>query len=218
MLLFAAGCAHRAHGDHGGHHGDGFHKRFEDAEAWAKVFDDPARDAWQKPDVVIAELSLPQDAKVADLGAGTGYFTVRLGRAAAKGAVFGIDVEPDMVRYLDDRAKKEGLLNVLGVLATPDDARIPEPVDLVLVVNTYHHISDRTAYFQKLLEKVKPDGRVAIIDFTKQSPRGPPKHARLTPEEVKTELTAAGLELVRTPEILPEQYFLVFKRPDAGGK
>lgn len=137
---------------------------------------------------------------------------MRLARAAPKGKVFGVDVEPDMVRYLDDRAKKEGLLNVLGILSTPDDAKIPEPVDLIFVVDTYHHIDNRPAYFQKMLEKLKPAGRVVIIDFTKESTHGPPKHARFTPEEVKQELANAGLELTRAPDILPDQYFLIFRR------
>ena len=161
---------------------------------------------------MVAELGLKKDAKVADIGAGTGYFAIRLARVATEGKIYGIDVEPDMVRYLDDRAKKEGLPNLVGVISTADDPRIPEPVDLALVVDTYHHIDARTAYFAKVAEALKPGGRLVIIDFTKESPHGPPKHARFTPEEVATELAKAGFKLTRSPALLPDQYFLIFER------
>ncbi len=115
--------------------------RFEKAEEWAPRFEDPERDAWQKPDEVIAALALPPDAKVADLGSATGYFAVRLARAVPKGHVYGVDIEPDMARYLTERARHEGLNNLTAVVGEPADPKLPEPVDLVLVVDTYHHIS-----------------------------------------------------------------------------
>ena len=95
--------------EHGhGHRAHEMPHRFEDAEAWAKRFDDPSRDAWQKPDAVIANLALPPGATVADVGAGTGYFAVRLARAVPQGKVFASDIEPDMVRYLGERAGRDG--------------------------------------------------------------------------------------------------------------
>lgn len=117
-----------------------------------------------------------------------------------------------MVRYVDERAKKESLPNLLGVLATADDAKIPEPVDVILVVDTYHHIDNRPAYFRALLDKLKPEGRLVIIDYTKESAMGPPKDARFTPEEVTAELKEAGYALQRAPDFLPHQYFLIFAR------
>ena len=94
---------------HGEQH---MHRRFDDAEKWSKVFDDPARDAWQKPVEVIAALKLAPDAVVADIGSGTGYFAVRLARAVPRGRVYGADVEPEMVRFLNDRAARESLGNL----------------------------------------------------------------------------------------------------------
>ena len=107
-------------------------------------FEDPSRDTWQKPDVVIDALNLEPSSLVADIGAATGYFPVRIARRLPEGRVWGIDVEPDMVRYLNARARKEGLSHLFSVLATENDPLLPEPVDVVLVVNTYHHISERS--------------------------------------------------------------------------
>src|SRR5512134_431011 len=138
---------------------------FGDAERWAHVFDDPARDAWQKPHEVIQALALAPEARVADLGAGTGYFSARLANMLPKGRVYAADLEPDMVRYLGERAKREGLANLVAVASAPDDPRLPEKVDLILLVDVYHHIEDRTRYFERLRASLRPGGRVAIIDF-----------------------------------------------------
>jgi SAM-dependent methyltransferase len=183
---------------------------FSGPERWSQVFDDPKRDAWQKPHEVIEALKLKRDALVADIGAGTGYFTVRLARAAPAGKVFAVDLEPDMVKHLAERAKHEQLSNIVPVQATTDEARLPAKVDLVLMVDTYHHIDDRRRYFAKLKESLKPGGRVAIIDFTLDSDIGPAPRARVSPERVKSELAAAGYQLADEQTFLENQYFLVF--------
>lgn len=214
-----ASAAEHGHGDHayrppeGGH----AHHRFDDAEAWAKRFEDPERDAWQRPDEVIARLALADDAAVADIGSATGYFPVRLARAVPAGKVFGVDIEPDMVRYLNERASKEGIVNLQSVLGAPDDPKIPEPVDLVLLVDTYHHIEQRQAYFTGLQRYLKPAGRVAVVDFKMGAlPVGPPDKMKIPPEQVIEEMAAAGFSIdVDDRELLPHQYVLVFKR--AGG-
>jgi tRNA G46 methylase TrmB len=95
------------------------HHDFKGAEHWAKVFDDPARDAWQKPHEVIGALALAPDAAVADIGAGTGYFAVRLAHMTPKGRVYAVDIEPDMVRHLRERAAKSGLANLEAVQGKP---------------------------------------------------------------------------------------------------
>ena len=186
--------------------------RFSDAEKWAHVFDDPERDAWQKPHQVIAALALEPDAVVADLGAGTGYFSVRLARMVPKGRVYAVDVEPDMVKYLGQRAAREKLKNMIAAAAAPGDARLPAKADLVLLVDVYHHIGERERYFRSLADSLKPGGRLAVIDFRLDSKRGPPRDARVAPERVKAELKAAGYTLAAEHAFLPEQYFLVFAR------
>ncbi len=187
------------------------HHSFGDAEKWAKEFDDPQRDAWQKPDQVLDALQLAPTALVADLGAGTGYFSVRLARRVPQGKVFAIDIEPAMVKYLGERAAREHLSMVVPVQASPDAANLPEPVDLVLVVDTYHHIDNRTAYFAKLRQSLRPNGRLAIVDFKADAPEGPPPAQRVSPETVTAELAAAGYTLVASHPFLPRQYFLVFQ-------
>jgi SAM-dependent methyltransferase len=201
---------------HHGRHTDGssdgaFHRRFDDAEKWAKEFDKPERDAWQKPEEVVDALHLDRAASVADVGAGTGYFSVKIAKRITDGKVFAADVEPDMVRYLGERAGRERVSNLVPVQAEADAANLPEPVDLILVVDTYHHIGHRIAYFSKLKSWLRPGARLAIIDFKADSPIGPPVEHRIPPEKVTEELTAAGYTLAESHDFLPRQYFLVFK-------
>ncbi len=184
---------------------------FSGAEAWARVFDDPDRDRWQKPHEVIMALQLAPDARVADIGAGTGYFAARLAHMTPNGRVYAVDLEPDMVKYLAERAKKEGLKNLVAVQATPDLAALPEKVDRVLVVDTYHHIRDRATYFRRMRDSLETDGRVAIIDFRMDSPIGPPKSGRIPARTVAEEMARAGYVEVEQHGFLPYQYFLVFQ-------
>src|SRR5579871_5154788 len=192
-------------------HGDHMEHRFENPEEWAKTFDDPARDAWQMPYRVIAALKLKPGQSVADIGAGTGYFTVRLARSAAMPKVFAVDIEPSMVSYIRSRAAKEGLKNIVAVQGSADSANLPEPVDVILIVDTYHHIGNRPAYFRKLAKSLKPGGRLAIIDFKPDSPEGPPKEFRFPPEKFKTELAGAGYAISEQLDFLPRQQFLIFR-------
>lgn len=184
---------------------------FSDAEKWSHVFDDPERDAWQKPHQVIHALALKPDARVADLGAGTGYFSARLANMLPKGRVYAVDIEPDMVRYLEARAKRENLRNLVAVAGAPGDPRLPEKVDLILLVDVYHHIEDRVRYFSKLHAALRPGGRIAVVDFRLDSPQGPPPSARVAPETVKAEMRAAGYTPSAEHPFLPYQYFLVFR-------
>ena len=152
---------------------------FGDAEKWSHVFDDPKRDEWQMPHEVIGALKLKPEAAVADVGAGTGYFSTRLANMLKKGRVYAVDIEPDMVKHLAERAKREKLANMVAVTGTPGDPRLPGKVDLVLLVDVYHHVEEREQYFRKLGGALKPGGRIAIIDFRLDSPEGPPKEARM---------------------------------------
>lgn len=156
-------------------------KRFTDPEALAKSFDNPQRAAWQMPDRVIADLGLKPGQRVADIGAGTGYFAVRLARSAAKPSVFAVDIEDTMLAYLAKRAGEEGLTSVKTVLAATDDPKLPEPMDVVLVVNTYHHIGNRVPYFQKVHKAMRKGGTLAIVDWKKGAPMGPADEYRFTP-------------------------------------
>jgi SAM-dependent methyltransferase len=197
--------APRPHSDRGHQHS------FEHAETWAKRFDDPARDSWQKPTQVLDALNLKPAYLVADLGAGTGYFSVRIAKRIPEGKLFAVDIEPDMLRYLKERADRERLDVLVPVLASAETPNLPEPVDLILVVDTYHHIGSRVAYFDRLRTSLRANGQLAIVDFTADAPEGPPLQDRISPEKVTEELMTAGYSLVATHRFLPRQYFLVFQ-------
>jgi SAM-dependent methyltransferase len=211
LLSGVAAAQHEHSANPGENHGDDatIHHRFNDAEAWAKRFEDPERDSWQLPEKVVEALELGPDMTVADIGSATGYFPVRFARACPEGMVFGADIEPDMVHYLNDRARMEGLDNLVSILAGPDDPHLPRAADLVFICNTYHHIDARVDYFRGLGAQLRPGGRVAVVDYRPESRRGPPH--KLAPEKVKEEMAAAGYELEASHDFLPEQYFLVFE-------
>ncbi|CAN5516016.1 hypothetical protein BH11MYX1_BH11MYX1_53990 [soil metagenome] len=195
------------------HHGGGMHRRFDNAETWAKVFDDTTRDAWQQPDRVLAALELGPKMTIADIGAGTGYFAVRLARAAPDGQVIATDIEPDMVRYMTDRAARENLPNLRAALTPPADPQLAAgTVDRILVVDVWHHLGDRAAYARALAAALRPGGKLAVVDFKLDSTRGPPREHRLAPDEILADLRNAGLTAVVSATSLPDQYIVIGTR------
>jgi predicted methyltransferase len=200
---------------HHGHHGPSGDHDFSDAAAWAKVFDDPARDAWQKPDEVVALLGALPGQIIADVGAGTGYFERYLSRAVGgAGKVLALDDEPAMITYLQERAAREMWPNVVAQVVTAGDPALPiAGVDRILVVDTWHHLPDRPRYARALADALRPGGAIAIVDFTGDALLGPPKAARIAPEAVVADLTAAGLKAVIADESLPHQYVVIGRKP-----
>jgi predicted methyltransferase len=171
------------------------------------------RDGWQQPERVVAALAIAPGAKVADLGAGGGYFTGRLADAVAPGGhVYAIDVDPEMTEYLHAHPRPD----VTVVLAKHEDPLIPEPVDLIFTCNTYHHIQERSVYFENARRYLRAGGRVAIVEYE--------RHGLLqrvfphfTPAEtIRAEMEAAGYRLVAEHDFLERQSFLVFEI--AGGR
>lgn len=189
--------------------GHGLHEDFSDTETFARAFDDPARDAWQRPAEVVALLRIEPGSVVADLGAGTGYFSSWLSRAVGEhGKVLALDVEPKMVEFLARRAREQGLGNVTPRLVAADDPQLePGSVSRVLIVNTWHHIDDRGRYAAKLAAALAAGGELWIVDFTPDSDIGPPARFRLPAEQVLAELQDGGLRAeVVADEQLPKQY------------
>jgi ubiquinone/menaquinone biosynthesis C-methylase UbiE len=203
------------HAEH--HHGaQGYHMDFSEVERFARHFDSPDRDAWQKPAEVVRLLDLRPGQVVADIGAGTGYFLSYWSKAVGgQGRVLALDVEPNMVEYMKRRARHAGWGNVEALVVAPDDPGLPPGgVDRIVIVDTWHHIDDRPAYTAKLLRALRPGGSVVVVDFTLESDLGPPAGHRLTPEQVEKELAAGGLaaQIDRT-ETLPKQYVVRGTRP-----
>ncbi len=179
----------------------------QSADEYAKVLEDPARDAWQKPNEVIAALKLRSDEVVADIGAGSGYYSRRLARHAAK--VYAVDIDAKLLEI----TARNGPANVQTVLATPDDPKLPDAsVDTVFLCDVLHHISDRPAYFVKLRKALKPGGRIVNIDFYKKKlPIGPPESMKLSEAQVIADMLAAGFVKTESFPFLEYQYFQVFK-------
>ena len=188
--------------------------RFEHADQWAPDFDDPARDAWQRPTDVIDAMAIQPGMTVVDIGAGTGYFEPWLSRAVGgAGVVFALDVEPDMVRYLKERVAREPLVNVRPALVPMDDPKFfAAGVDRVLIVDTWHHIPDREVYAAKLRRGLKVGGMAFVVDFKLDAKRGPPPQHRVAAEQIARELAAGGLSAQVAATSLPEQYVVVGTR------
>lgn len=187
---------------------------FGDVQRSIQMFEAPDRAKWQKPDQCVKALGLKPGQVVADIGASTGYFARRLARAVGpEGRVLALDIEASLVAYMADRARKENQPNLEARVVAPDDPGLsPASVDLVLIVDTVHHIEQRPAYYGKIKAGLKPGGRLAIIDWRdKKTPFGPPIKMRISKSAMIKELSDAGYRLVEDIDFLPYQYFLIFK-------
>jgi ubiquinone/menaquinone biosynthesis C-methylase UbiE len=192
------------------------HQRHGDPASYIASLEDPARDAYQKPDEVLKALALRPGEVVADIGSGSGYFTVRFARAVGDtGRVYAVDVSPDMIRHLNRRLRDGGIRNVVPILSDPDDPLLPDAsVDRFVIVNTWHHVDDRPAYLALLKRMLKPGGQIAHIDFQKRDlPVGPPVGMKISREDLVQDMETAGFRLSAEHAFLPYQYFLVFTSP-----
>ena len=178
------------------------------ADEWARVLEDPSRDAWQKPEAVIKALDLKSTDTVADIGAGTGYFARRFAPHAQK--VYAVDIDEKLLAI----ARSKVPVNLQTVLAAPDDPRLPpQSAEMIFFCDVLHHIQNRPAYYAKLAKILKPGGRIVVIDFFKKPlPVGPPVSMKLSRQEVIAEFHNADFNLSKELNILPYQYFLFFKR------
>ena len=175
---------------------------------YAKVLEDPSRDAWQKPHDVVMALDLKTTDAVADIGAGTGYFARRFAMHAGK--VYAVDIDRKLLAIAGNHAPA----NLETILAAPDDPRLPSrSVDMIFFCDVVHHLEDRPAYYRKLAAVLRPGGRIVVIDFYKKPlPVGPPEPMKLSEEEVVADFEKAGFTLSKKLDTLPYQYFLFFER------
>ncbi len=209
IILIAMGHAHSHADEHHGKHGD--HGNPEDLAGYVAKMEDPARAAWQKPDEVVAALGLRPGDTACDIGAGPGYFSLRLARTVGeRGRVFAVDVEARILAVLRERVAAAGARNVTPVLALDDDPLLPAAAcDVVLIVDTYHHFPDGPAYLRKLRAALRPGGRLVDIDFHKRElPVGPPVEHKVAREQFLKDAEAAGFRVVSESTALPHQYFI----------
>ena len=178
----------------------------------------PDRDEWQRPHQILDALGIADASVVADVGAGSGWFTVRLARRVGpNGLVYAQDVQPEMLAAITRRVQREGLANVRPVLGRGSDPRLPAgKLDAVLIVDVVHEIEDRVTLFRNLAAALKPVGRIGVVDFRSGGAGpGPDPRDRVAAEVLEGEAARAGLVLQRRETFLPFQYFLIFGRASA---
>ena len=181
------------------------------------ILERPERDAYQQPDRVMQVLAFRPGERVADIGAGSGYFARRIsGAVGPSGTVWAIDIRPEVLAVLEERARKDGQANIRPQVVQPDDPRLPPGgVDTIVMVDTLHYVKDRGAYARKLRAGLAPGGRVVIIDFLpkpiEERPWGPPTEQKMSREEVDAAMAEAGLFPARVHDFLTEQFFVEYR-------
>lgn len=176
----------------------------------------PDRDVWQRPDRIMDALQIGDGSVVADIGAGGGWFTVRLAnRVGPNGLVFAQDIQPEMSSAIQRRVEREGVSErVRTVLGTPDNPGLPEPVDAILIVDAYHEVGEPVVFLRHLAQSLRPNGRIGIVEFTKSGGGpGPPMDERVDPARVIRDAEKAGLVLIKQENFLRYQYLLIFGLP-----
>ena len=180
-----------------------------------ETYERPGRNEWQKPKEVVDALKLKPADSVADIGAGSGYFTRRLAEQVPKGIVYAVDIDEKMLQYIHQHVEKTKHHNTVTVLCPANDPMLaPNSVDLIFISNTYHHFNNRADYNRRLARSLKKGGRIAIVDYHKKPlPVGPPPAEKLAKETVIQEMKAAGFQLQQDLDFLPYQFFLIFGHP-----
>ena len=189
------------------------HGLHNDPKAYIGALDDPKRDAYQKPQEVLAALDLKPGEVIADIGAGSGYFTFRMARhVSERGKVYAVDVSPDMILHINRAIRDLRVTNVISILADPDDPLLPvTSVNRLFFSDSWHHIENQTKYLSLMKKLLKPNGEVVMIDFhKKETPAGPPLKIRIAREALIKQMESGGFRLAKEHTFLPYQYFMVF--------
>lgn len=179
------------------------------------LLESPDRDEWQQPDRIMDALGIADGASVADLGAGGGWFTIRLAhRVGPNGIVYAEDIQREMKEAIERRIAGEGLKNVRTILGTPTDPRLPAGLRAILMVDTYTQLGEPVALLRNIRQSLAPNGRLGIVDFKPDGSGGPgpPLEERVSPDEIKRDAAAAGLVFRGQEMFLRYQYFLIFGR------
>ena len=177
----------------------------------------PERESQERTDLLIAGLNLSEDFVVADIGAGTGYFTFPVAQRVPRGKVFSVDIQPEMLARIEQRKALENLANVETVLGEADDPKLPDnEIDLAFIVDAYHEFSFPREMGERLKESLKPGGQLVLVEYRAEDPEVPIKRLhKMSEVQVKQEMAAIGLDWVRTESYLPQQHVLIFQKPRA---
>jgi len=224
LLLWAgvAGCTEATGYRHGPASRDGIGKFYLGREIsqvmghlGAGWLERPTREQEERTDLLLERLPLDRDDVVADLGAGTGYFSLPIARRVPDGRVLAVDIQPEMLALIESRMATEGIKNIELVLATERDPRLPAgAVDLVLIVDAYHEFAYPREVMQAVFGALRPGGRIVLIEYRAEDPGVwiKPLH-KLSEAQARLELESVGLRWVETQDFLPQQHFLVFEKP-----
>ena len=176
----------------------------------------PERERQERTDLLTAGLILSDDFVVADIGAGTGFFTFPIAQRVPKGKVFAVDIQPEMLARIARRKMLEEVVNVETVLGEQDDPKLPKnQIDLAFIVDAYHEFSFPREMGERLKESLRPGGQLVLVEYRAEDPRVPIKRLhKMSEVQVKQEMAAIGLDWVRTDSYLPQQHVLVFQRPE----
>jgi arsenite methyltransferase len=191
-------------------------KMHQDPKAYVAMLENPERAAEQKPEEVIAALNLKPGETIADIGAGSGYFAFRFAKSVGdSGHVYAVDINSDMILYMNRHIRDNRLKNVVTILSAPDDPLLMDgSVNRFFICNTWHHVPNQTQYIALMKKMLKPGGQIIVMDYKKEKlPVGPPPEMKMAREEVLSQMQAAGFKLLKEHIFLPYQYFLVFGRP-----
>jgi len=189
------------------------HGLHNDPKSYIGSLEDPKRDAYQKPHEVLTALNLKPGEVIADIGAGSGYFTFRLSHFVGdKGKVYAVDVSPDMILHINRRIRESKATNVVSILADPYDPLLPnQSVNRFFFSDSWHHVENQTKYLALMKRMLKPRGEIVMIDFhKKESPIGPPLQMRIAREDLIKQMETNGYRLTKEHTFLPHQYFLIF--------
>ena len=189
------------------------HRLHNDPKAYIGALEDPKRDEYQKPQEVMTALEIKPGEVIADIGAGSGYFTFRLAQhVGGKGKIYAVDVSPDMILHINRRIRDLNVGNVVSVLSDPDDPLLPvRSIDRFFFSESWHHIENQTKYLALMKRMLKPGGQVVMIDFHKKDlPVGPPRQMKIAKEDLIKQMQSHGFRLQKEYTFLPYQYFLIF--------
>ena len=177
----------------------------------------PERERQERTDLLIAGLSLSDDSVVADIGAGTGYFTFPVAQRVPRGKVFSVDIQPEMLARIAQRKVLENVGNVEIVLGEADDPKLPlNEIDLAFIVDAYHEFSFPREMGERLRESLKSGGQLVLVEYRAEDPDVPIKRLhKMSEVQVKQEMAAIGLDWVKTESYLPQQHVLIFQKPRA---